>query len=112
MTNLERLSLELSHQPYLSDADYTALLEENGLDSAEEYTLQDRRKMLCTVLSVLQIMCNDIDLYRRVQTEFTTVSAATESLNKRIQSLKNEILALDRETAEAASCVTYLFRGR
>lgn len=112
MTNLERLNLELSHQPYLPENDFISLLEENGLDAAEEYDKQDRRKMLCTVLSILQIMCNDIDLYRRVQTEFTTVSAATDSLNKRIVAIKNEILSLDQETAEAASCVTYLFRGR
>lgn len=112
MKNLERLNLELSHQPYLPENDFIALLEENGLDASEDYAAQDRRKMLCTVLSILNILCNDIDLYRRVQTEFTTVSAATDSLNKRIQTLKNEILALDRETAEAASCVTYLFRGR
>lgn len=63
MKNIERLSLELSHQPYLSNEDYTALLEEHGLDSQEEYEQeQDRRKLLCTVLSVLQIMANDIDL--------------------------------------------------
>lgn len=111
MTNLERLSVELAHQPYLPDEDYIALLEENGLDGTEEYAQQDRRKLLCTVLAILQIMLNDIDLYRRVQTEFATVSAATNSLNKRITAIKSEILALDAETAESTSCVSYLFRG-
>lgn len=111
MTNLERLNLELSHQPYLSEGDFIALLEENGLDAGEEYTQQNRRKLLCAVLAILEILSNDLDLFRSIQTEFATTGAANEALAKRIASVKSEIARLDEESATATSCVSYLFRS-
>ncbi len=105
------MSLELSRQPYLSERDYITLLEENGLDAGEEYTPQDSRKLLCAVLSVLQILANDIDLFRSIQTEFATTGAASEALAKRMAAVKGEIAKLDEEIATATSYVSYLFRG-
>jgi hypothetical protein len=77
----------------------------------EDYSAQDRRKLLCTVLAIFQILANNIDLYRKIETEFSTDGEAATGICRRIAALKNEIAALDKETSEANSCVTFLFNG-
>lgn len=112
MTNLMRLQLELNNQPYLQESDLCYLLEENGLDPEGDYSQTNRLKLLYTVLSVFQILTNDIDLYRQIETEFTTTSEAIQAINKRVVQIKAEISQIEAENESATSCISYLFRGR
>ena len=112
MTNLMRLQLELNNQPYLEESDLCYLLEENGLDPQEDYTQSNRLKLLYTVLAVFQILTNDIDLYRQIETEFTTTGEAIQAINKRIVQIKAEISQIEAENESATSPISYLFRGR
>ncbi len=112
MTNLMRLQLELNNQPYLEESDLCYLLEENGLDHQGDYTQSNRLKLLCTVLAVFQILTNDIDLYRQIETEFTTTGEAIQAINKRIVQIKAEISQIEAENESATSPISYLFRGR
>jgi hypothetical protein len=111
MSVYERLMIELGGKAYLDDLSFYQLLYENGLDGSADYSTQDRRKLLCTVLSIFQILANNIDLYRKIETEFSTDGEAATGINKRIAALKNEIAALDAETSEANSCVSYMYCG-
>ncbi len=112
MTNLMRLQLELNNQPYLQESDLCYLLEENGLDPEGDYTQSNRLKLLYTVLAIFQILTNDIDLYRQIETEFATTSEAIQAINKRIVHIKAEISQIEAENESATSCISYLFRGR
>lgn len=112
MTNLMRLQLELNNQPYLQESDLCYLLEENGLDPEGDYTQSNRLKLLYTVLVIFQILTNDIDLYRQIETEFATTSEAIQAINKRIVQIKAEISQIEAENESATSCISYLFRGR
>ena len=79
MTNLERLQFELSEKDYFSDTIrvYEQVLEENNLDPYEEYAkVNDQINMLESVYTILQMLANNIELYIKVETEFTTTSAA------------------------------------
>lgn len=112
MTNYDRLMVELNHKMYLPEDDYKRLLEENGLIDTETYSREDRLKLLNTVLSIFQILANDVDLYRSVQTEFATTGEAITAINTRITRLKSEISQIEAENEAASGPVSYLFRGR
>ncbi len=79
MTNLERLKLELAHKDYFTDTDYTYYKAENQLE------------LLQTDLAIFQALINNIELYMKIQTEFTTVSSAYKNLRDRIDELEKRI---------------------
>lgn len=112
MTNLMRLQLELNNQPYLEESDLRYLLEENGLEPDEGYTKADRLKLLSAVLAVFQVLENDVDFYRQVETEFATTGEAFLAMRRRITQIKAEISQLEVQAEMESGCVTYLFRGR
>ena len=91
MTNLARLKLELSNKAYFSDVEYTVFLDENDLTAATAYDAKDKRALLGAVLDVLNALANDIDLFRKVETEFATSGAAFEALTARIEQVKSRI---------------------
>ena len=112
MTNIERLKMQLSNRQYLDDSQYSVLLLENGLNSDEQYFTSDQRALLCTVLDVLEILSNDIDNFRRIETEFATTTAAFEALSTRILEIKNKIAAIDADTGrENDSPFTFMYTG-
>lgn len=95
MTVLERLKLELSKE-YLTDENYKMLLLENGLTDAEEYKkATHQRDLIYTVIDCLEIVSNDIDLMRRVETDFSTTSEASKHLEQRIEKIKQRIYILN-----------------
>lgn len=100
MTNLGRLTLELSNRYYLSDDEYSTLLAENGLDAQSEYDVSNRRALLMTVLDVLEILANDVDLFRKIETEFSTTSEAYTALSDRISRVKAKISDIDAESGQ------------
>ena len=79
MTNLERLKLELAHKDYFTDTYYSYNKAENQLE------------LLQTVLAIFQALINNIELYMKIQTEFTTVSSAYKNLRDRIDELEKRI---------------------
>ena len=111
MQNLDRLQLYLNKKPYFEQADYEQFLEENGLDPYENYEVSnDKKEMLQTVYDILQCLANDIDNFRRIETEFVTTSAAEQYLEKRLKSLRADIDKLeDIEKQDGTDSVTGYF---
>lgn len=109
MTNLERLKLELANKDYFTDTEYTVFLEENGLKSDDTYNKKENQlELLQTVLAIFQALINNIELYMKVQTEFTTVSSAYKNLQGRIDELEKRIAELPNFEATAKT-ITYLY---
>lgn len=109
MTNLNRLKLELANKKYFTDDEYTLLLEEQGLNPTSEYNKkQDELYLLQTVISILQMLSNDINLYRSIETEFATNTQAYTNLKDRIDELYKRI-ALIPTYEPTVSCITNLF---
>lgn len=95
MTILERLKLELNNKEYLTDTEYIQFLSENELTSTETYNKATMQKsLLLTVLDVLEVVSNDVDIMRKVETEFATTSDAYKYLEKRIASIKDRISSI------------------
>ncbi len=95
MTVLERLSLELSNKEYLTQEEYKQFLSENELISIDEYNKATMQKqLLLTVVDILEVVANDVDIMRKVETEFTTTSDAYKYLQERIQNIKDRIASI------------------
>lgn len=109
MTVLERLKLELANKEYFTDTEYTTFLLENNLNANDVYdksTMQ--RSLLWTVVDILEAVANDVDLMRKIETEFTTTSQAIKYLNDRIERIKNRISTIP-EYEEEYSDISLLF---
>ena len=94
MTNLDRLKIELSEKEYFKNSDeiYSEILKENGLDPFDTYAkANDQIDMLESIYTVLQMLANNIELYVKIETEFTNTSAAFQYLQKRLKDLRGEI---------------------
>lgn len=102
MTTLERLKLELANKQYFTDTEYTTLLSENSLIATDPYNKETmQRNLLLTVLDVLTMLTNDVDLFRRLQDDATgfSQSSAYALLKQRIKALEERIegIALPQE---------------
>lgn len=95
MTVLERLKLELSNKEYLSDAEYQIFLTENNMVSTDTYNKETMQKLLLlTVIDILEVVSNDVDIMRKVETEFSTTSDAYKHVQERIQNIKDRIASI------------------
>ena len=95
MNILERLKLELANKEYLTDEEYKVFLTENELSFATTYDKATMQKqLLLTVLNILEVVSNDVDIMRKVETEFTTTSDAYKYLEKRIAQIKDRIVSI------------------
>lgn len=95
MTVLERLTMELSNQQYLSEEQYIQLLEENELDYTDEYNKQTMQKsLLFTVIDVLEAVANDIDIMHSISTEFADIGQAYKFVEARISQVKDNIASI------------------
>lgn len=104
MTNLERLKLETNNKEYFTDAEYTTFLLENDLIATDVYdktTMQ--RDLLYTVVDILESLANDVDLMRKIETEFTTTSQAVKFLNDRVERIRARIENIRDDSAEYSS---------
>jgi chaperonin cofactor prefoldin len=109
MTVLERLQLELANKEYFSDAEYTTFLQENNLNANDTYNKSTmQRDLLYTVVDILEAVANDVDLMRKVETEFATTSEAIKYLNDRIERIKNRIATIPGSDEEYSN-VALLF---
>ena len=101
MTVLERLKLELANKEYMTDTEYIVFIKENNLDETTTYDKATMQKqLLLTVLDILEVVSNDVDIMRKVETEFTTTSDAYKYLEKRIAQIKDRIASLPIEEDE------------
>ena len=95
MTVLERLKLELANKEYMTDTEYIVFIKENNLDEATTYDKATMQKeLLLTVLDILEVVSNDVDIMRKVETQFSTTSDAYKYLEKRIQQVKDRIASI------------------
>lgn len=111
MQNLDRLKLELNHKEYFTEEEYSTFLEENELDAIAEYnkaTMQ--RNLLWTVVDILEAVANDVDLMRKVETEFATTSDAIKHINDRIERIKNRIQTIPDAEEEYSNISLFFTR--
>lgn len=103
MTNYERLNYEMNDKDYFGSSQtdlYENILQDNNLDPYEDYSKEnDRVNMLESVFDLLSMLSNDIDKFRKVETEFVNTSAAYQYLQKRLKDLRDEIDRVKLETA-------------
>lgn len=101
MTTLERLKLELSNKEYFTDEEYITFLQENNLIATDNYNKSVMQKeLLFTVIDILEAVSNNVDLMRRVETEFLTTSDAAKYLKQRIQDIKDRIASIPNTDEE------------
>ena len=109
MQVLDRLKMELSNQQYFSDEQYIQFLTENNLISTDEYIKSEMQKrLLFTVIDVLEAVTNDVDLMTGISTEFSDIGQAYEFLEARIQQVKDKIASIP-EPEEDYSCFSLMF---
>ena len=112
MTNLERLKLELNNKEYFTDTEYITFLDENNLSHDEEYNKSNnQRDLLWTVVDILESVANDVDLMRRIETEFTTTSDAVKHINDRIERIKNRIQTIQNSEEEYSNISLFFTRN-
>lgn len=103
MLNLERLIFEMNDKNYFGSTQqnlYENVLQDNNLAPMDEYSKEnDRVNMLESVYDILNMLSNDIDKFRRVETEFVTTFSAYQHLQKRLKDLRAEIDRVKLETA-------------
>jgi hypothetical protein len=108
MTVIERLKMELQ-KTYLTDAEYIVLLSENTLTDSLTYNKATMQaNLLQTVIDVLEVVSNDLDIMRRVETEFATTNDAYNHLRQRIEDIKDKIISIPA-TDEEYSPFSLLF---
>lgn len=97
-TNYDRLLVELNGRLYYDKYTYERFLNENGLDASETYDKNtDHAQLLETVYAILHTLLSNIDVYRKIETEFVTQGEAANALQSRLKFLRSEI---DRVKAE------------
>lgn len=101
MTVLDRLKLELANKSYFTDEEYQVFIEENDLTPTDTYNKDIMQKsLLLSALDILEAVSNDVDIMRKVETEFSTTSDAYKYLEKRIAQIKDRIASLPIEEDE------------
>ena len=109
MLMIHRLEMELSNQKYFTENEYIQFLSENDLECMIAYDKKTHQKrLLLTALDVLEAVSNDIDIMRRVETEFSNTSQAYKFLDMRIQSLREKIATIP-EPEEEYSCFSLMY---
>lgn len=112
-SNYERLMIELNNREYYSRETYEKFLNENGLDANETFDKNtDHVQLLETVYSILQTLLSNIDMYRKIETEFVTSGQAATALQNRLKSLRAEINRIKAEMHYDGSDFTFLYYTR
>ena len=112
-TVLQRVKFELGHKQYYSDEEYSLIIYENHMNPEATYNKDtDQRNMLETVYAILQTLCNDLDVFRRIETEFSTEDQAYKYLHLRLQDIQNRIDSIPDPEAEETSNVSYMYFNR
>ena len=112
-SNYDRLLVELNNRMYYPQETYEKFLNENGLLAEETFDKNtDHAQLLETVYSILQTLLSNIDMYRKVETEFATVGEAATSLRNRLKDLRSEINRIKAEMHYQDSDFTFMYYTR
>ena len=112
-TNYERLLVELNNRMYYEKETYEKFLNENGLLAEETFDKNtDHAQLLETVYSILQTLLSNIDMYRKVETEFATVGEAATSLRNRLKDLRAEINRIKADMHYQDSDFSFMYYTR
>ena len=112
-TNYERLLVELNNRMYYPQETYEKFLNENGLLAEETFNKNtDHAQLLETVYSILQTLLSNIDMYRKIETEFVTSGEAATSLRNRLKDLRAEINRIKAEMNYKDSDFSFMYYTR
>ena len=112
-TNYDRLLVELNNRMYYEKETYEKFLNENGLLAEETFNKNtDHAQLLETVYSILQTLLSNIDMYRKVETEFVTSGEAATSLRNRLKDLRAEINRIKAEMHYEDSDFSFMYYTR
>lgn len=112
-SNYERLMTELNNRMYYPQETYEKFLNENGLLAEETFDKNtDHAQLLETVYSILQTLLSNIDMYRKVETEFATVGEAATSLRNRLKDLRAEINRIKADMHYQDSDFSFMYYTR
>lgn len=112
-TNYDRLLVELNNRMYYEKETYEKFLNENGLLAEETFDKNtDHAQLLETVYSILQTLLSNIDMYRKVETEFVTSGEAATSLRNRLKDLRAEINRIKAEMNYKDSDFSFMYYTR
>lgn len=112
-TNYDRLLVELNNRMYYEKETYEKFLNENGLLAEDTFDKNtDHAQLLETVYSILQTLLSNIDMYRKVETEFVTSGEAATSLRNRLKDLRAEINRIKAEMNYKDSDFSFMYYTR
>lgn len=112
-TNYERLMVELNNREYYPKETYEKFLNENGLDACSTFDKNtDHAQLLETVYSILQTLLSNIDMYRKIETEFVTAGQAATALQNRLKDLRAEINRIKAEMHYDDSDFSFMYYTR
>lgn len=112
-TNYERLLVELNNRMYYPQETYEKFLNENGLLAEETFDKNtDHAQLLETVYSILQTLLSNIDMYRKIETEFVTSGQASTALQNRLKDLRAEINRIKAEMHYEDSDFSFMYYTR
>lgn len=112
-SNYDRLLIELNNKMYYEKLDYERFLNENGLDAYETYDKNtDHAKLLETVYTILHTLLSNIDMYRKIETEFVTQGEAANALQSRLKFLRTEIDRIKAEMHYEDSNFSFMYYTR
>lgn len=110
-TVLDRLKMQLQ-KDYFNDNDdvYSTLLIENDLNPNDIYNHKTMQKQLLqTILNVFNTLANNIDLFRTIETEFVTTTAAYEALQDRMNRIEKQLCTIPDAEGETSGMFASLF---
>ena len=109
-TCLERLKMELGHSDYCEEDEFEGYLNENGLYSDLIYNKDSMQiRLLETVISVLEMLGNNLDNYMRVETNFLTQTSALDNIHKRIAHIQGRIDNIRKKDEEPNGNFSFMF---
>ena len=112
-TNYERLLVELNNRMYYEKETYQKFLNENGLIAEETFDKNtDHAQLLETVYSILQTLLSNIDMYRKIETEFVTSGQESTALQNRLKDLRAEINMIKAEMHYEDSDFSFMYFTR
>lgn len=112
-SNYDRLMVELNNRMYYEKEVYEKFLNENGLNAEDTFDKNtDHAQLLETVYSILQTLLSNIDMYRKIETEFVTSGQATTALQDRLKNLRAEINRIKAEMHYDDSDFTFMYYTR
>lgn len=109
MKVLDRLRMGLSNQSYFSDEQDIRFLTENSFVPTDEYDKPTMQKqLLFTIVDILEVVTNDIDIMNGISTEFSNIWQVYEFMEARIQQVKDKIVAIP-EPEEEYTCFSLMY---